>query len=68
MITKMADKMAATYQFAFVDNIPSSFIAWLPPNYIYIWITFIKLSVCPITKMSAKMAATYQFTLVDTLT
>ena len=32
MITKMADKMAATYQFAFVDNIPSSFIAWLPPK------------------------------------
>ena len=34
----------------------------------YTWITFIKLSVCPITKMAAKMAATYQFTLVDTLT
>ena len=32
------------------------------------WITFIKLSVCPITRMAAKMAATYQFTLVDTLT
>ena len=34
----------------------------------HIWITFIKLSVCPITKMATKMTATYQFTLVDTLT
>ena len=33
----------------------------------HIWITFIKLSLCPITKLAAKMAATYQFTLVYTL-
>ena len=33
----------------------------------HIWITFIKLSLCPITKMAAKMAATYQFTLADNL-
>ena len=35
MITKIADKMAAAYQFAFVDNLPLSFITRLPPNFIY---------------------------------
>ena len=47
----------------------STLIVYYPiTSKFHIWITFIKLSVCPITKMAAKMATTYQFTLVDTLT
>ena len=40
----MADKMAASYQFAFVDNLPLSFITQF----------HIKLLVCWISKLASK--------------
>ena len=62
----MADKMATAYQICFRGHSTLSIFYPITSKF-HIWITFIKLSVCPVTKMAAKMAATYQFTLVDTL-
>ena len=60
MITKMANKLAATYQFAFVDTL-LSFITWLLSNFL-IWIALIKrlpkfqYGLCLINEMATKMA------------
>ena len=74
MITKMADKMAAACQFAFVDTL--SYIFYPISSKFNIWITFIKFSHVfewgyvqwTINEMAAEMTAAFMFALVDTLT
>ena len=74
MITKMADKMAATYKFACCGHSNVVFFNRIFSKFHIRWIASIKLSlkwnigfVRPtITKMADKMAIAYQFALVDT--